>query len=95
MCIFNVYISVVQVRFARSHQYVPAGQGPMDNRQLFFTRAPVVTTEEELQALFSSFGEVGLLCYYCLAIVLLLCYYCVILCYIVFEMPAMCYNVVL
>jgi hypothetical protein len=48
-----------QVRFARSHQYVPAGQGPMDNRQLFFTRAPVITTEEELKALFSRFGEVS------------------------------------
>jgi hypothetical protein len=32
----------------------------MDNRQLFFTRAPVITTEEELQAVFSRFGEVGL-----------------------------------
>ncbi|KAF6260316.1 hypothetical protein COO60DRAFT_909475 [Scenedesmus sp. NREL 46B-D3] len=48
----------LEVRFARSHQYVPAGQGPTDNRQLFFTRAPVITAEEQLKALFSRFGEV-------------------------------------
>lgn len=42
-----------QVRFARSHQYVQAGTGPNDNRQLFFSRAPAAATEADVIALFS------------------------------------------
>lgn len=47
-----------QVRYARSHQYVQAGSGPEDNRQLFFARAPSSATEEQVTELFSRFGEV-------------------------------------
>lgn len=46
------------MRYARSHLYIQAGAGPQDNRQLFFARAPVLTTEAELKQLFSQFGEV-------------------------------------
>lgn len=49
----------VQVRFARSHQYIQAGSGPQDNRQLFFARAPVLATEDDVKRLFSTFGEVS------------------------------------
>eukprot|EP00878_Enallax_costatus_P031789 GHUV01034836.1.p1 GENE.GHUV01034836.1~~GHUV01034836.1.p1 ORF type:complete len:209 (+),score=50.80 GHUV01034836.1:1094-1720(+) len=48
----------MEVRYARSHLYIQAGSGPQDNHQLFFARAPVVTTEDELKQLFSEFGEV-------------------------------------
>jgi hypothetical protein len=41
-----------QVRFARSHQYVQAGEGPDDNRQLFFSHAPPAAGEAELRAVF-------------------------------------------
>ena len=50
--------AVLQVRYARSHQYVQAGPGPEDNRQLFFARAPTSTTEEQLKELFGKYGEV-------------------------------------
>jgi hypothetical protein len=50
---------VLQVRYARSHQYVQAGSGPEDNRQLFFARAPSSTTEEQITQLFAQFGEVS------------------------------------
>lgn len=46
----------LEVRFARGRRFVPAGSGPEDNRQLFFSRAPLSTTEGELHALFSRFG---------------------------------------
>lgn len=48
----------VQVRYARSHQYVQAGTGPEDNRQLFFARAPSSAAEAQLTDLFKQFGEV-------------------------------------
>lgn len=48
----------LQVRFARSHQYVQAGSGPEDNRQLFFARAPATALEPDIMALFSRFGAV-------------------------------------
>eukprot|EP00879_Flechtneria_rotunda_P011421 GHRR01011930.1.p1 GENE.GHRR01011930.1~~GHRR01011930.1.p1 ORF type:complete len:414 (+),score=97.93 GHRR01011930.1:226-1467(+) len=48
----------IEVRFARSHQYVPAGIGPQDNRQLFIARLPPTATEDELRVLFSHYGEV-------------------------------------
>lgn len=46
------------MRYARSHQYIQAGAGPEDNRQLFFACAPTSATEEQLQELFSRYGEV-------------------------------------
>jgi len=48
----------LEVRFAKSHQYIQAGSGPEDNRQLFFTNAPTELTEEEISAFFSQFGAV-------------------------------------
>lgn len=51
-------LSKLEVRFARSHQYIQAGAGPEDNRQLFFTRAPLTATEADFMALFSRFGTV-------------------------------------
>lgn len=53
-----VLLSFVQVRYARSHQYVQAGSGPQDNRQLFFARAPTSTTEDQLKQLFGKYGQV-------------------------------------
>ncbi|KAI8465632.1 MAG: hypothetical protein J3K34DRAFT_487277 [Monoraphidium minutum] len=50
--------SPLEVRFARSHQYVQAGAGPQDNRQLFFARAPPGASESDLRALFSRYGHV-------------------------------------
>lgn len=47
-----------QVRYARSHQYIQAGAGPDDNRQLFFACAPTSATEEQLKELFGRYGEV-------------------------------------
>lgn len=47
------------MRYARSHQYVQAGSGPEDNRQLFFACAPSSTTEEQITQLFAQFGEVS------------------------------------
>jgi hypothetical protein len=49
---------MVQVRFAKSHQFVQAGTGPEDNRQLFFSNAPATSSEEDLSTLFSAFGTV-------------------------------------
>jgi hypothetical protein len=49
------------VRYARSHQYVQAGAGPEDNRQLFFARAPSNLLEEQLKELFGQHGQVCLL----------------------------------
>ena len=43
----------VQVRFARTRHFVPASDGPEDNRQLFFSRAPPRASEAELHSLFS------------------------------------------
>eukprot|EP00775_Hariotina_reticulata_P001643 gene1644-1985_t len=48
----------MEVRYARSHQFVQAGSGPQDNRQLFFARAPLLITEPEIKQLFTQFGEV-------------------------------------
>lgn len=50
----------LQVRYARSHQYVQAGSGPEDNRQLFFARAPASASEEHMKELFGKFGQVRL-----------------------------------
>jgi len=51
-------LNKLEVRFARSHQYVQASAGPEDNRQLFFARAPPTATEAEMYALFAKFGPV-------------------------------------
>lgn len=51
-------LSPLEVRFARSHQYVQAGAGPKDNRQLFFARAPALASEDDLRALFGAFGAI-------------------------------------
>lgn len=51
-------LSPLEVRFARSHQYIQAGAGPEDNRQLFFARAPVTASEEDVKNLFSKYGDV-------------------------------------
>ncbi|KIZ04483.1 CUG-BP- and ETR-3-like factor 4 [Monoraphidium neglectum] len=48
----------IEVRFARSHQYVQAGSGPEDNRQLFFARCPPTATEADVAALFARYGVV-------------------------------------
>eukprot|EP00775_Hariotina_reticulata_P011883 gene11883-12027_t len=48
----------MEVRYARSHQYVQAGSGPEDNRQLFFSHAPLMATETHIKELFGQFGEV-------------------------------------
>ena len=48
----------LEVRYARSRHFVPAGTGPEDNRQLFFSRAPLAATEGDVHALFSRFGAV-------------------------------------
>jgi phosphoinositide-3-kinase regulatory subunit 4 len=50
--------TLVQVRFAKSHQFVQAGTGPDDNRQLFFSNAPAAFSEEDLSTFFSAFGAV-------------------------------------
>lgn len=50
--------ALLQVRYARSHQYVQAGTGPEDNRQLFFARAPTSCTEDHLKELFGKYGQV-------------------------------------
>lgn len=42
-----------QVRFARSHVFVQASAGPEDNRQLFFSKAPIAATEEDVRAVFA------------------------------------------
>ncbi len=52
-------LSLLEVRFARSHHFVQAGSGPEDNRQLFFAKAPVTACEEEIRQLFIEFGEVS------------------------------------
>jgi RNA recognition motif-containing protein len=46
------------VRFAKNHQFVTAGEGPADNRQLFFSHAPPHLSEEDLTSLFSLYGTV-------------------------------------
>jgi CUG-BP- and ETR3-like factor len=51
-------LSFLEVRFARSHHFVQAGHGPQDNKQLFFAKAPVTASEEDIYQLFSTFGEV-------------------------------------
>jgi hypothetical protein len=50
--------SFLQVRFAKNNQFVAAGAGPPDNRQLFFTSAPRNLSEEDLTSLFSTYGVV-------------------------------------
>lgn len=50
--------SSLEVRFAKSHQYIQAGEGPEDNRQLFFARLPTTVTEQEVTDLFSKYGTV-------------------------------------
>jgi hypothetical protein len=52
-------LSLLEVRFARSHHFVQAGSGPQDNRQLFFAKAPVTACEEDSRQLFFEFGEVS------------------------------------
>jgi hypothetical protein len=54
------YLCFLQVRYARSHQYVQAGSGPEDNRQLFFAHAPVSATQQHMKELFGRFGQVRL-----------------------------------
>lgn len=51
--------AALQVRFAKSHQYVQAGSGPEDNKQLFFTSAPQQLGEPEISTFFSQFGTAG------------------------------------
>ncbi len=51
-------MQLLQVRFAKSHQYVQAGTGPDDNRQLFFTAAPGHLNEQDISQIFSQFGVV-------------------------------------
>jgi RNA recognition motif-containing protein len=51
-------MSPLEVRFARSHQYVQAGAGPQDNRQLFFSNAPARATDADMRALFAQHGTV-------------------------------------
>jgi RNA recognition motif-containing protein len=46
------------VRFARSSNFVIAGQGPDNNRQLFFAHMPTSAAEEDIHRLFSQFGAV-------------------------------------
>jgi RNA recognition motif-containing protein len=48
----------LQVRFAKNHHFVPAGTGPPDNRQLFFSGAPPSFSEEDLSVMFSAYGTV-------------------------------------
>jgi hypothetical protein len=45
-----------QVRFARSRVFIPAGSGPEDNRQLFFSRAAACASESDIVALFNRWG---------------------------------------
>jgi hypothetical protein len=61
-CLCRLPVSGPQVRYARSHQYIQAGAGPEDNRQLFFACAPTSATEEQLKELFGRYGEVGAAC---------------------------------
>lgn len=35
-----------------------AGEGPDDNKQLFFSHVPLPATEDDLHSLFSQFGEI-------------------------------------
>lgn len=56
-----ILLILFQVRFARSHQYVPAGAGPDDNKQLFFSSAPAGCTSEDIQKIFSQYGKVCLI----------------------------------
>lgn len=42
-----------QVRFAKSHNYIQAGSGPSNNRQLFYSNAPSQLHEEEISTFFS------------------------------------------
>jgi len=48
----------MEVRFAHSHQYIQAGSGPSDNNQLFFSRAPLVASFEDIRAVFGQYGKV-------------------------------------
>lgn len=48
----------LEVRLARSHQYVQAGNGPEDNRQLFFAGAPAASTTEDVRGVFAAFGKI-------------------------------------
>lgn len=50
--------SPMEVRFARSHQYIQAGYGPEDNRQLFFSRAPLQAGVEDVREVFRQYGKV-------------------------------------
>lgn len=56
-----ILLILLQVRFARSHQYVPAGTGPDDNKKLFFSSAPPGCTSEDIQKIFSQYGKVCLI----------------------------------
>jgi hypothetical protein len=47
------------VRYARTHKYVAASEGPQDNRQLFFARASPTATEADMYQLFAAHGEVS------------------------------------
>lgn len=50
--------SMMEVRFARSHQYIQAGCGPVDNRQLFFSRVPLQASAEDVREVFGRYGKV-------------------------------------
>ncbi|KAG1666183.1 hypothetical protein FOA52_012030 [Chlamydomonas sp. UWO 241] len=52
----------LEVRFARSYCYIDAGNGPANNRQLFFKSAPPHVTEHDLRTVFSVFGSVEDIC---------------------------------
>ncbi|GBF89388.1 hypothetical protein Rsub_01960 [Raphidocelis subcapitata] len=51
-------LAPLEVRLARSRVFIPAGSGPEDNRQLFFSRAPACASESDVVALFNSYGVV-------------------------------------
>lgn len=48
----------MQVRFAKAYNFIRAGEGPGDNRVLFFLSAPTTATVEQIQTLFEQFGTV-------------------------------------
>lgn len=46
----------IQVRPAKSYNYIPAGSGPEDNKVLYFHNAPTSSTAEQIKELFEQFG---------------------------------------
>lgn len=49
----------MQVRYARESHKVQPSSDPNDNNQLFFAKAPLTATEDDIKAVFDEFGEVG------------------------------------